>query len=189
MTGLPLGVINVAIVEAATAGRRTRARGIGLGGALADGVHAALAWFGVGALVVAEPALARGLAVIAAIAIASFAIATWRRAEVPVARVADGDGLARAFAIGVGLTLPNIGALGAWVAVAATWPAADPLARATAAVGVATGSAAWFVTLATLAGRVRRDDPRFAPWRRRLPRLAAVLLVAFGVAGAIAAFS
>ena len=48
VTGMPLGVVNVAIVDAATAGRTRFAIGVGLGGALADTVHAALAFVGVG---------------------------------------------------------------------------------------------------------------------------------------------
>lgn len=48
VTGLPIGVVNVAIVEAATRGERRFAIEIGLGGALADAVHAAIAFLGVG---------------------------------------------------------------------------------------------------------------------------------------------
>jgi len=38
VTGMPLGVINVAIVDAATAGRRRFATGLGLGGGAADAI-------------------------------------------------------------------------------------------------------------------------------------------------------
>ena len=48
VTGMPLGVVNVAIVDAATQGRTRFAIGIGIGGGLADTVHAAIAFAAVG---------------------------------------------------------------------------------------------------------------------------------------------
>src|SRR5690606_22150843 len=44
VTGMPIGVVNVAIVDAAVRGERRFATGIGIGGALADAGHAALAF-------------------------------------------------------------------------------------------------------------------------------------------------
>ncbi len=79
ITGMPLGVINVAIVDAVLAGERRHARGLALGGALADATHTLLAYAGLGRLVTARPQYALWLAIGAAIAIIAFAIASWRR--------------------------------------------------------------------------------------------------------------
>jgi len=87
VTGLPLGVINVSIVEAATSQRRRLAIGIGLGGGLADTAHAALAFIGVGRLVTARPDLVRILALSAAALIVSYAVLAWRRGQIGRAHV------------------------------------------------------------------------------------------------------
>jgi threonine/homoserine/homoserine lactone efflux protein len=202
VAGMPLGVINIAIVDAATAGRRRFAEGLGLGGAAADAIQAALAFAGVGRVMTADPALVRGLAIGAAVAIIAYAVMAFRRRE----RAADprvgpqigpqtgpptGDDVARMRGVATGfvLTLPNPGALGAWVAVAAAvWRDATPLEAALIAGGVLAGSALWFTTLARWVGRTHRDHPASRPRSRTLelfPRVALVVLIAIALAGVI----
>lgn len=81
VTGMPLGVINVAIVDAVAAGRARFARGMAIGGGAADAVHAMLAFAGVAHVVTARPTVVRALAGVAAVAIAAYAIHAWRRRE------------------------------------------------------------------------------------------------------------
>jgi threonine/homoserine/homoserine lactone efflux protein len=188
VTGMPLGVLNVAIVDAATAGRRRFAGGLGLGGGVADALHAMLAFTGVGRVVTADSSLVRGLAIAAAIAIVAYAVIAWRsrKALDPAAsaRMRDQTSLARGCATGVALTLPNPAALAAWVAVAASvWPHATPLDAAVIAVSVGIGSALWFMTLARWISRVRRDHPALA-W---IPRVALILLIAIAATGVVLA--
>jgi threonine/homoserine/homoserine lactone efflux protein len=196
-TSMSPAVINVSVVDAAAAGRRRFATGLGLGGAAADTVHAALAFAGVGRLVLAEPALVRTLAIIAAIAIVAYAAVVWRRRRAPrglaasmtepPAPAASASGepglpLARGVATGFALTLINPAALGAWVAVAAAaWPDSTPLEAAVIAGGVGAGSAVWFALLARWIGRLRRDHPVLA-W---VPRASLVLLIAIAVVGVV----
>lgn len=193
-TSMSPAVVNVSIVDAAAAGRRRFATGLGLGGAAADTVHAALAFAGVGRLVLAEPALVRTLAIVAAIAIVAYAALAWRRrrdARAPAGEPAaparcdePRAPLSRGVATGFALTLVNPAALGAWVAVAAAvWPGAPPLEAGVIAGGVGAGSAAWFVLLAHWIGRLRRDHPVLA-W---VPRISLVLLVAIAVVGVVRA--
>jgi threonine/homoserine/homoserine lactone efflux protein len=193
VTGMPLGVINVAIVDAATAGRRRFASGIGLGGGVADAVHAMLAFAGVGRVVISDPALVRGLAIAAAIVIVAYVVFAWRRRGRGVdprigARMdddaSDDASWTRGLTTGLVLTLPNPAALGAWVAVAASvWPDAAPLPATLVAGGVGTGSALWFTMLARWIGRIRPDHPALA----LVPRIASIGLIAIAIAGVVRA--
>ncbi len=189
VTGMPLAVINLAIVEAATTGRRRFAIGLGLGGGVADTVHAMLAFTGVGRVVTAEPALVRDLAIVAALVIVAYAALAWRRrtraaAQVVDPRVGTDVHLTRGLGTALILTLPNPAALVAWLAVAAaSWPDATPLEAAVIAGGVGAGSALWFTMLARWVSRVRRDHPALEV----IPRVALVLFIAFAIVGVVRA--
>jgi threonine/homoserine/homoserine lactone efflux protein len=197
-TSMSPAVVNVSIVDAAAAGRRWFATGLGLGGAAADVVHAALAFAGVGGMVIADPRLVRGLAIGAAAVILGYAVFAWRRRRGPAraaARIARGAAgepppariggqLGRGAVTGFLLTLPNPAALGAWVAVAAAaWPDAAPGEAAVIAVGVGVGSAVWFTLLARWVSRVRPGHPLLA-W---IPRIALAALLAIAAIGVVRA--
>jgi arginine exporter protein ArgO len=168
-TGLPLGLVNVAIVEAARRGGLRRATGIGLGGGTADATHAWLACAGIGPLLAHRPLLAPILYLASGAAIAGFGLALLRdlrrrRAPAASASVEPDSAAAPAdsgrrpllagIGIGLSLTLPNPAALAAWVAVVgAVAPSAGPDGGALFAAGVGLGSMLWFALLAALAGR------------------------------------
>ncbi len=78
ITGMPLGIINVAIVHAASQDRLRRAYGLALGGALADGIHAALAAIGIAPRLLTSP-WAPWLAIAAGVIIAIAATSMWRQ--------------------------------------------------------------------------------------------------------------
>jgi threonine/homoserine/homoserine lactone efflux protein len=177
VTGMPLGVVNVAIVDAAIAGRARFATGVGLGGAVADTAHAVLGFIGVGALITARPDLVRWLALGAAALILTYVVVTWRKRERPGV-VVDDSSFARGAITGFALTLPNPGALAAWVAVAAVlWPDASVAEACALGAGVGVGSAGWFALLARWIARVRPDHPAIAIVSR------AALVVLVGIAG------
>ena len=181
---MPLGVINLAIIDTASAGHRTAAIGIGIGGALADTLHAALAFVGVAALVTAHPDVVRVLAIAAAALIATYAVFAWRahhRSAPPREPTRT-----RSLVTGFLLTLPNPGALSAWVAVAASlWPDATTAEALTLAAGVGIGSALWFALLAHLVAKLPRDHRAL----RIIPRVAIVALLAIAVAGLVRAWA
>lgn len=182
VTGMPLGVVNVSIVDAATAGHRRFATGLGIGGAIADAAHAALAFIGIGQLVTARPALVRGLAIAAAIVIVGYAIVSWRRLRAAPAPGRTASTALRGIATGVALTLPNPAALAAWVAVAAAlWPTASTAAAITLAIGVGIGSAGWFSGLAAVVSRMRPAHRAL----RVIPRVALAVFVGIAVAGVV----
>lgn len=183
VTGMPLGVVNVAIVDAAAASRRRFALGVALGGGIADAIHALLAFAGVGRVVTSRPELMRWLAIGAAVLIVGYAIVAWRRR--PTVRPASDESRGvRGLAMGMLLTLPNPGALAAWVAVAASLaPRAEVAEAAVVAAGVGVGSAAWFALLAHGVSRVRPDHPAL----RIIPRAALLALVAIAIYGVVRA--
>ncbi|HET9485692.1 MAG TPA: LysE family transporter [Xanthomonadales bacterium] len=179
---MPLGVINIAIVDAAVAGRgspagRRAAIGIGIGGALADTIHAALAFVGVGQLLVARPDVVRALAFAAAALIVAYAIVGWRAAKREPRQLTRPASILTGFL----LTLPNPGALSAWVAVAALWPVATTAEAITLAIFVGIGSALWFTFLAHLVGKLPRDHRAL----RVIPKLAIGALLALAVVGIV----
>lgn len=186
LTGMPLGVINLAIVDAATAGRRRFAIGLGIGGGAADAVHALLGFGGVGRVVTDDPAVVRVLAIAATAVILTYAVIAWRyRRRAPDAARTEQPGrvrLAQGVVTGLLLTGPNPAALGAWVALAAAaWPHAAIPDAAGLAAGVCVGSMVWFSSLARWISRVRPDHPLLTV----IPRVALVLLVGSALAGVI----
>lgn len=177
VTGMPIGVVNVAIVEAATRGERRFAIQIGLGGALADTAHAAIAFIGVGRVAHALPE--RAMAFASAAIVLGYALLALRRSHVDAAPP-------RRYGVvtGLVLTLPNPAALGAWIAVAAAlWPTIDLVPASVLALGVGAGSALWF----TLLARVVAALPPSHPLVRWLPRVAIAMLVAIAAFGIVRA--
>lgn len=180
VTGLPLGIVNVAVVTTAAAEGPRPATRLGAGGATADAVHALAAFVGLAPALLARPRLVSVAGVIAGAACLLMAahLAFRRR---PTVRAPNRPG---GFWLGVGLTLPNPAALSAWLAVAAAvGPVAIPTAAAIA-VGVGLGSAAYFAALARLAARAQRPPPAAV-----LDRVAAVALAGLGAVALVRALA
>ena len=176
VTGMPIGVVNVSIIDATLRNEQRYAVGIGLGGALADTVHSTLAFAGIGQLLATQPAWARVLGVIAAVVIISYAVFGARTIATRAPRAGSG------VIAGLLLTLPNPAPLAAWAAIAAAvWPTISlPLAFVVGA-GVGIGSGAWFTLLARWIAKLPRDS-RLS---RALPTVATILLVAVALVGAV----
>ena len=175
-TGLPLGVINVAVVDAAGAGDKRFAIRLGIGGAIADGIQATLAFAGVGRIITLHPEWTRVMAATVAVVIVGYAVITWRRRR----KTGEPRRHRHGVVTGVFLTLPNPGALAAWVAVAAfVWPTISVGDALVLGVGVLLGSASWFALLATWVSKVRPDHAIL----RIIPRIALVVLLATAAYG------
>jgi threonine/homoserine/homoserine lactone efflux protein len=155
------------------------ASGIAVGGALADLVHASLAAGGVGGAILARPAAATTLHLLAGAVLLGYAVVLWRSRPRDETAREPPTTFARGVAAGLGLTLPNPAALGAWIAVAAALSPPSLAAGLVGAAGVGVGSAAWFLLLARLGAR--GAQPRGAP-RRHLTRVVAIVLAVLGVA-------
>lgn len=150
VTGMPPGLVNVAIAEAASTGRGAFAARLGVGGAIADTIHATIAFVGVGRVVTESFAWRVGAAVATALVLASYARRVWRRRR-------HGVEQRRPLLSGLLLTLPNPAAFAAWVTVAAIlWPTIDVTHALVLAGAVGIGSALWFVSLARWFARAAR---------------------------------
>jgi threonine/homoserine/homoserine lactone efflux protein len=180
-TGIPLGVVNLSVVEAAARRGRAHATAIGIGGAIADTVHAGLAFVGIAPVLDAHPETLKVLAAVSAAIVLGYAVVIMRgRARARTPRRAGG------VLLGLMLTLPNPAPLAAWIAVAgAILPGAAPPVGIAAALGVGLGSAAWFALLAHLAAR-GRSSPILTRW---LPRAVAIVFVAIAIVAVARAWS
>jgi threonine/homoserine/homoserine lactone efflux protein len=176
LTGIPLGVVNVAVIEVAGRDRR-RAAWLGAGGAIADAIHTAIAIVGYGAVITRSAVATRVLAGVSAAIVIGYAVYLFRGRQ-PGAGARDEErptpaSRLRALATGLSLTLPNPGALMAWTAVAAAlFPRATVGEAIACAVAVGAGSAVWFAALARVAARTTIANKRWAA------RVVAIVLLA-----------
>jgi threonine/homoserine/homoserine lactone efflux protein len=182
---MPLGVVNVAIADAALAREKRFALGLAIGGAVADGGQAAIAWLGLASVITARPTLEKGLALSCGIAILVFAITSWRRNRVRKEHTYEHPTVLRGVGSGLAITLPNPAAFAAWLAVATAVPAGSMTTAIACAVGAGLGSAAWFIVLGKLLGRVNREHRIVSI----LPKAAIVVFVAIAVLGIIRVFA
>jgi threonine/homoserine/homoserine lactone efflux protein len=177
-TGIPLGVVNLSVIEAAARAGRRPATAIGIGGAIADTIHAGLAFVGVAPLLDEHPDALKILAAISAAIVIAYAIVVARGR--PNAKARPGGVL-----MGLALTLPNPAPLAAWIAVAgALLPGASIAVGIAAAIGVGVGSAAWFALLARLAERGRSS----AFGTRWLPIAVSLVFVAIAIVALVRAW-
>ena len=178
--------------------RRTLAQGrltglfSGLGVATADAFYAAVATFGVAALVTAFTEVRRPFAVVGGailVALGARIVLERKRAPQPSAPP-TGRGLAWAYASTLGLTITNPATIVSFAALAATLgPGTEgSFARpATVVLGVLLGSAAWWCVLVTGASALRaRVTPRVVAWISTASGVAIALL---GILAVLSAFS
>ena len=202
VTGLPLGVVNVAVVVTAVRRGRRAATWVGLGGAVADGIHATLAFSGLAALLATRPQASAALALVAGLILCAAAVMLVRGRTDASAERTDRAAGRRPFALGLAMTLPNPAALTAWAVwrlgaaahsrpvgwvaavlwalhpMAAYLPVRDRAAAIATAIGVTIGSAGYFAALAAVAARAGVDTP---PRRRAVTVIAAVVVGGLGV--------
>lgn len=182
VTGMPIGVVNVAIVDAATRGEQRFANGIAVGGAVADTIHSSIAFVTVGHVIGLRAPWSRVMAIVAALVIGTYVVIELRRRRAvaaPARRASTG------LATGLLLTLPNPAPLAAWAAIASVvWPTIDTWPALVVGASVGVGSAAWFTLLARTISRL----PRGGRVARVLPKVALALLALLALAGVVRAF-
>jgi threonine/homoserine/homoserine lactone efflux protein len=184
ITGIPIGPVNVAVIDAAY--RHTLRRGIsvGLGGAIGDFFFSGAAMLWIGPHVLGRPGVKPVLFAISGVVLMVYGVLT-ARSQPPAAPATAPHSIPpyhevwNGLTVGVGLILLNPAAIVTWVVVVGahlnnltTWEALA------AAVGVFLGSFAWFSFVAFIADKGKRLMGDRAVW---ITRIVGVALVAYGL--------
>lgn len=183
VTGVPIGPVNVAIIDAAYRHHVKRAIAVGLGGALGDLIYASLGILGLGPVLDSHAAVKPALYGISGVVLIAYGVATVRAKPVdPTASSAssgNGSYFWGGLGLGLALILLNPAALIAWLLVVGSHFADASLPEGmAAAVGIFAGSFLWFTFVAYLADHGKKFLGEKALW---ITRVVGVLLVGFGL--------
>ncbi len=183
VTGVPIGPVNVAVIDAAY--RHTLRRGIavGLGGAVGDFCFALAGLGAFGPHLIDQPGVKPALYGISGVVLVVYGLLTVRSQPPPAPSapphsVPPGREFWSGFWVGLGLIFLNPAAIVTWVVVVGGNFAVAGFGEALiASVGVFLGSAAWFVLVAYIADHGKRLMGDRAVW---ITRVVGVGLVVFG---------
>lgn len=182
----PVGPIGMLCIQRTLAGGAAIGFASGLGAALADALYAAVAAFGIGAVMQLLAAHATAIRLVGGVLLIVLALRMLKRGDAPEPAVLPGTA---SFATALGsvamLTLANPATILSFIAIFAG--VGDVAARHPAALvfGVFLGSAAWWLFLAGATGVMRR---RVTPGiRRAIDVLSALCLGGFGLAALVGA--
>ena len=150
LTSIPIGVANVAVVDAGLRSGRRRALGIAAGGAVADAVHSGLAFTGMGLVLHRHPLVPAILFTVTGALITGYGVHALRAVTRHRPAAVDGG-----FLLGLALTGLNPAPLLAWLVVAGALALPSAVAGLIAAAGVGVGAFACFAVFAHLAARGR----------------------------------
>jgi arginine exporter protein ArgO len=185
LTGVPIGPVNVAVIDAAYRHTLRRAVAVGLGGAIADFLYSTLGIVGIGPYLVAYPILPRILYGVSGVVLIGYGAITVRTrpvsavaAHAPKSPTPSSD-VWSGLTIGLALILLNPAALVTWVVIVGSHLAGVSTGEGFAASsGIFVGSFAWFALVAYLTNHGKRVLGDKAVW---IPRTVGALLVAYGL--------
>ncbi len=186
LTGVPIGPVNVAVIDAAYRHTLRRAIAVGFGGACADCLYAALGVLGVTPVVRTYPNVETVLYAVSGIVLLVYGFLTARSQPVPPAAGSDaskGEHEARemwqGFKVGVALIVLNPAAIVTWVVIMSSMmPPATPLEGVICAIGVFCGSFAWFSLVAKLTHKGKHVLGDKAQW---IPRIVGIALMVYAM--------
>ncbi len=183
-TGIPIGPVNVAVIDAAYRHNVRRAVAVGFGGAVADLVYALIGIVGVGPMLVKNPSVPPILYAISGVVLIVYGILTVRAQAVdPAPAGASEENSARdlwgGFLLGVGLIFLNPATLVTWVVIVGAAMAGVTFAEGiSAAIGIGVGSLGWFTLVAYLADHGKKVLGKKAIW---ITRVVGMALIAYGI--------
>ena len=188
LTGVPIGPVNVAVIDAAYRHTLRRAIAVGLGGALADGLYAALGVLGVTPILERYPTIPPIMYAVSGVVLLIYGFFTARSQPVAPA-TAEGGGppkvadprkeFKEGFLVGLLLIILNPAAIVTWVVIMGTIiPQADMLGGIACALGVMVGSFGWFALVAYLTQKGKSVLGEKAAW---IPRLVGIALMVYSV--------
>lgn len=187
LTGVPIGPVNVAVIDAAYRHTFRRAIAVGLGGACADMLYSGLGACGVTPFLQKYPSVDAVLYAISGAVLLVYGYLTVRSQPVtpahletqPKPEVDHRAEVRMGFRIGLALILLNPAAIVTWVVVVARMiPPASPVEGVFFAVGVFAGSWSWFSLVAYLTQRGKSVLGDKAAW---IPRLIGGALMVYAV--------
>lgn len=188
LTGVPIGPVNVAVIDAAYRHTFRRAVAVGLGGALADCLYAGLGVLGVTPILRTYPSVLTILYAVSGVVLMVYGFLT-ARSQPPAAAVADlphpeevvadRRDFRQGFTVGVALILLNPAAVVTWVVIMGSMiPDANTWEGIACAIGVFIGSWSWFSLVAYLTQKGKHVLGDKAAW---IPRVVGILLMIYAV--------
>ncbi len=184
VTGIPIGPVNVAVIDSAYRHTMRRAIGVGLGGAVADGLYALLGIVGIGPLLLRYPSVPPILYGASGIVLIVYGILTVRSKPLDTSETSDGKKTGQrhflsGFILGAALIFLNPAALITWVVIVGSALAHATIAEGyAAALGVGAGSFLWFTFVAYLANHGKKILGARAIW---ITRVVGLCLIGFGM--------
>lgn len=185
LTGVPIGPVNVAVIDAAYRYTMRRALAVGAGGAIADAAYCALGVAGITPVLRANPSIPPILYAISGVVLLGYGILTVRtRPMVPVQHESGPPPRAAreawsGFKIGLTLIVLNPAAVVTWVVIVGSFvPEASPIEGLITAAGVLVGSFAWFALVAVLTQKGKSAFGDKALW---IPRAVGIALIIYAL--------
>lgn len=192
LTGVPIGPVNVAVIDASYRHTLRRAIATGLGGACADCLYSALGVLGVTPIIRSYPIVPPILYAVSGLVLLVYGFMTARSQPAPpvdpppsedarnsAQRLAARDEMWSGFRVGVALIVLNPAAVVTWVVIMGSIvPEATTLEGVFCAIGVFCGSWSWFSLVAYLTHKGKHVLGDKAAW---IPRVVGVALMVYAV--------
>ena len=191
LTGVPIGPVNVAVIDAAYRHTMRRAIGVGLGGAIADAFYAGLGIIGVTPVLAKWPSVPPILYAVSGIVLLVYGFLTARSQPVTPAvpeepmSASQVDMIAKrelmqGAKVGVALIVLNPAAMVTWVVIIGQLlPTIDNNWEGLAcAIGVFAGSFGWFALVAYLTHKGKHVLGDKAAW---IPRVVGIALMGYAL--------
>ena len=192
LTGVPIGPVNVAVIDAAYRHSLRRAIAVGIGGACGDGLYSGLGVLGVTPILEKYPSVPPILYAVSGCVLLVYGFMTARsqpvaatppgelpHAEVVVTAAAKRKEMWSGFTVGLALIVLNPAAIVTWVVLMGPLiPKATHLDGVACALGVFAGSFGWFCLVAYLTHKGKHVLGDKAQW---IPRVIGIGLMVYAV--------
>lgn len=185
LTGVPIGPVNVAVIDAAYRHTLRRAISVGLGGACADGLYAGLGVLGVTPRLKMYPSVPPIMYAVSGVVLLFYGFFTARSQPVKPAQTEDAappsarSEMWQGFRTGLLLIVLNPAAIVTWVVIMGTMiPEGTQLQGLSCSVGVGFGSFGWFVLVANLTRKGKNVLGDKAQW---IPRVVGIALMFYAL--------
>ncbi len=187
LTGVPIGPVNVAVIDSAYRHTMRRAISVGFGGAMADGLYAGLGVLGVTPILRTYPSVPPILYAVSGLLLLVYGFYTARSR--PVAPASHDPSASEStvmrremwtgFRVGLLLIILNPAAMVTWVVIMGSIiPDATTTEGLACAIGVSIGSFAWFSLVAYLTQKGRQVLGEKAAW---IPRVVGFALMIYAL--------